>query len=132
MTGLLFASFMEQSGHSIGDILPIGRGACSRLGRNEVSGASGVSSFSPDRVPVNPSPFVPTAFQLRILEGLKHKIRTATQLQRELGCDRKRLYRSGLNELMKQGKVANKRGPNGGYYRPDALPAKYAEISGGN
>ncbi len=77
----------------------------------------------------NQLPFVPSTLQLRILEALNKKARTATQLQGDVGKDRKTLYERGLRELMKNSKVCNNRRV-GGYYRPDALPPKYAEYLG--
>jgi hypothetical protein len=78
---------------------------------------------------VNQLPFVPSTFQLRVLEALENKIRTATQLQGHLGVDRKWLYRGGLNPLMEEGLVVNKRGSGGGYFRPDAPPSRICGIS---
>jgi hypothetical protein len=76
-------------------------------------------------------PFIPTAFQQRILEALKEKVLTADSLQSKLNVDRKRLFRDGLNKLKEQGKIINDRAA-GGYYRPDSPPPKYAEFLGGN
>jgi hypothetical protein len=79
-------------------------------------------------------PFIPTAFQRRILEALGGKALTATKLQMAIGCDRKTLYKRGLKGpkgLMAHGKVVNIRSA-GGYFRPDAPPAKIAEFIGGN
>ncbi|OAI40198.1 hypothetical protein AYO40_05065 [Planctomycetaceae bacterium SCGC AG-212-D15] len=71
-------------------------------------------------------------FQLRVLKALRHRFRTGTQLEGDLNCDRKRLYRDGLTPLVAQRKVANMLGRGFGYYRPDAPPPELAEISGEN
>jgi hypothetical protein len=62
-----------------------------------------------------------TGFQKRILEQLEGRALTATNLQRRLQVDRKRLYYQGLIPLSRLGLVKNDR-TIGGYYRPDAPP----------
>ena len=62
-----------------------------------------------------------TGFQKRILEQLEGRALTATNLQRRLQVDRKRLYYQGLIPLSRLALVKNDR-TIGGYYRPDAPP----------
>jgi hypothetical protein len=87
------------------------------------------SNSGSGRTGVAEEPFVPTAFQERILAALNKKAMKADALQSALWVDRKRLYREGLNPLMQAGLVRNNRRV-GGYYRPDAPPPKYAEFLG--
>jgi hypothetical protein len=76
-------------------------------------------------------PFIPSAFQERILKALQGKALTADNLQTKLDVDRKALYRDGLSELKKHGKIMNNRRV-GGYFRADAPPPKLAEFLGEN
>jgi hypothetical protein len=94
-----------------------------RQGRRSTSGplSHGTREIPPrDR-------FVPTPFQMRILGALKHKFRTADQLQERLYYDR---GGRGLQELKKEGLVANDRSQGRGYYRPDAPPPEIAGFLG--
>lgn len=77
------------------------------------------------------APFIPSAFQDRILRLLSGKAMTADLLQSKLSTDRKTLYKRGINELMTHGLIANNRRV-GGYYRPNSPPSKYAEFLGKN
>jgi hypothetical protein len=78
------------------DALNASNGNPKTAGMNPSSQAPGAESPAPPTPsrPLGPSaPFVPTAFQAWILEALDKRIRIASQLQNEVGCDRKRLYR---------------------------------------
>ncbi len=102
----------------------------SSLGSMDSSATS--SSSDSQRAKTNPAPsstkpFIPTQFQERILRVLDAKALTARGLAAALRCDMKQLYRSGLNELKREGKVLNNRRV-GGYYRPDAPPERYAQL----
>jgi hypothetical protein len=88
----------------------------------------GDESSTVDR-PKSPEPFVPTAYQKRILDLLEGRAMTADLLQDKLNTDRKSLYYRGLNELKEQDLVRSSRRV-GGYYRPDAPPPKFAEFLG--
>jgi len=72
--------------------------------------------------------FVPTAFQLAILDALDGRALRTDALGAEVG-DRGRLFRrpGGLPELREQGLVDNH--PRLGYYRPDAPPPPLADTS---
>jgi hypothetical protein len=89
------------------------------LGRDQ-DGEAPLRSFVQDE------PFILTAFQERLLNTLEGKAMTADNLESALKVDRKQLYRDGINPLRKHGLVDNNRRV-GGYYRPNAPPAKYAE-----
>jgi hypothetical protein len=66
--------------------------------------------------------FVPSALQKKIMKALDQRQLTTSQLEAEVGCDRKQLFgESGLKGLTKEGLVANNLDRKG-YYRPDALP----------
>jgi hypothetical protein len=70
-------------------------------------------------------PFIPTKFQQCLLKELEGKALRGSELERKLRCDRKRLYRDGIDPLREEGRVANHR--RVGYYRPDHPPAQFAE-----
>jgi hypothetical protein len=72
-------------------------------------------------------PFIPTELQERVLGALNGKALTLDALAVSLEEDRSRLHRDAIKELMERGKVKNHRRV-GGYYRPDALPPKYADL----
>jgi hypothetical protein len=84
--------------------------------------------------------FTPTAFQVRVLDALAGKFRTADQLESDLGCDRKHLFYEsrpkkdgrGLSGLVGVGLVRNDRGQNRGYYRPDEPPPQIAKFQAKN
>ncbi len=83
------------------------------------------------------TPFVPTRFQVCILEALKYKFHTADQLQAELRCDRARLFydgkkRRGLAELSQRDYVRNLRGYGRGYYSVEFPPPEIASFLGEN
>jgi hypothetical protein len=86
-----------------------------------VNGEAGPTA-DPSRTPATETgrAFVPTAFQLRILQALERKNLTADELEGKVDSDRKRLFRDGLNPLKKAGKIANRRSI--GYFRPDSPP----------
>ena len=67
-----------------------------------------------------PLPFIPSAFQQRILNALNGKALTAANLVSKLNTDNKRLFKDGIHELRREGKIDNNR-RIGGYYRPNAL-----------
>jgi hypothetical protein len=75
----------------------------------------------------NQPPFVPSWFQRRVLDALNGKVMTADKLQSHLHCDRRNLYRDGLDPLKKAGLLLNDRRV-GGYYRPDTPPQEFAEF----
>ena len=78
-----------------------------------------------------PNPFIPTPFQERVLKALDKKMRTASQLQADLGgIHRQDLYDRGITPLMKAGRILNLKRPGGGYFRKDAPPPKIAEFLG--
>jgi hypothetical protein len=81
--------------------------------------------------PIGSEPYVPTAFQDRILKLLTGKAMKLDRLQQALVTDRKRLFYDGLKPLMDNGLVRNNRRA-GGYYRPDAPPPKFAVLLGKN
>jgi hypothetical protein len=68
--------------------------------------------------------FVPLANQKQVLEALDGKAFRRDALARELGCEPSQLTRY-INELREEGLVDHHR--RIGYYRPDALPPKYAD-----
>src|SRR5438045_3711678 len=72
-----------------------------------------------------------TAFMRRILEALDGRALTASNLQKRLNIYRDYLYKRGLHPLMDNGLVKTNRRV-GGYFRPDATPAKYAGFLRGN
>jgi hypothetical protein len=81
------------------------------------------------------TPFVPTRFQLSILDSLRGKFLTADQLTTALHCDRSRLYydgkkKRGLKELSDEGMVFNDRGQGRGYYWPRFPPPEIAAFLG--
>jgi hypothetical protein len=79
----------------------------------------------------NPAkPFIPTAFQERLLKLLKYNSLTADKLEGKLCIDRKNLYKRGINPLKERGLIVPNR--RFGYFRPDFPPPKIAEFIGKN
>ena len=94
-------------------------------GRPEAPRQEPPSSTSADE------PWLPSAFQRRILDALKGVALTGEELMAKLNVGKNWLYDGGLRELKEKGLVRNSRRA-GGYYRPDAPPLELAGFLGEN
>jgi hypothetical protein len=92
----------------------------------QLGGDGAVLPPAPMLPPLPPAVFLPSAFQMRILDELDQTALTADELQDRLDVNRTWLFAGGLKPLMAAGRIINKR--PFGYLRPDRLPPKIGKF----